>query len=524
MKKRVITLFLIIVCVVSIHSVIASACTDSDGGMNYAVKGYVTVNYDLDSGTEGMQNIAGNDICIDDTLKEFYCDSSDAPKIKSYECPNGCIDGMCINEFYIVVSQWNTDKNGNLITHTMRYENGSVAGFYVENKTGIIYGKGPDKISSQEDRICNGDSEYDLQCKPRISANEPCIPTLIIQKDYTGLIDWFKKLFGWGFCQQEYKNAVNEFVSQATSFRLNMTKIENDVKQCKQIYGDYFEGNFSVEEEILDGKELIKVTSKCFDDIGNYHYSIIYADKKNNFIIKNIRFDGVGQNITWQWTENKTVDVEETNRLKGSILRSDVTPLNSSNVILDGKEVIRIIESMECETFGGTRYPCLIQDFNMNLDPGNPSGIKSYEFTAKYYDPADSSFIKAFKTEGIPQRKLKDFSESGSTENFAYDIKINEGVDDSLFNPQAVWSNVKICKTDKKAVNDLEQQYLNFAQSLEKKYNTIMEKIFRDKEVRMTKEEFEVFRSLSDKLKKVTCEAEGYTYTDQTYEEFYNIH
>ena len=72
------------------------ACTDSDGGNDYYVKGYVTVNYDLDSGTEGMQNIAGTDICVGNTLKEFYCDSNDAPKINSYDCPNGCVDGACL--------------------------------------------------------------------------------------------------------------------------------------------------------------------------------------------------------------------------------------------------------------------------------------------------------------------------------------------------------------------------------------------------------------------------------------------
>jgi len=62
-------------------------CTDSDGGKNYYVKGYV-------KGYFGVKE----DICFDENyLNEATCDSAGNYLSVGYICPNGCYDGACIN-------------------------------------------------------------------------------------------------------------------------------------------------------------------------------------------------------------------------------------------------------------------------------------------------------------------------------------------------------------------------------------------------------------------------------------------
>jgi len=63
-------------------------CTDSDGGQNYSVKGTVSrVGY--------TSNFVDN--CSDQhTLTEYYCNNVNTPSIKSYVCPNNCVDGACV--------------------------------------------------------------------------------------------------------------------------------------------------------------------------------------------------------------------------------------------------------------------------------------------------------------------------------------------------------------------------------------------------------------------------------------------
>ncbi len=73
-------------------------CTDSDGGMDYAVKGKVIT-----------ENVPGNsgefeDKCLDsEELMENYCGAGqgyleglEVAKVTIYKCPNGCSSGACI--------------------------------------------------------------------------------------------------------------------------------------------------------------------------------------------------------------------------------------------------------------------------------------------------------------------------------------------------------------------------------------------------------------------------------------------
>jgi hypothetical protein len=67
-------------------------CTDSDGGMDYFVKGTVTGKSKTTNFTQSMY-----DICIDDsTLAEFFCGDNNKVDSEGYLCPNGCQDGACI--------------------------------------------------------------------------------------------------------------------------------------------------------------------------------------------------------------------------------------------------------------------------------------------------------------------------------------------------------------------------------------------------------------------------------------------
>jgi len=66
-------------------------CFDSDGGLDYYVKGKVTAVGD-ESSTSG-----GFDYCVGDELSEKYCENDIiAVPPKKYICPNGCSDGACI--------------------------------------------------------------------------------------------------------------------------------------------------------------------------------------------------------------------------------------------------------------------------------------------------------------------------------------------------------------------------------------------------------------------------------------------
>jgi len=64
-------------------------CIDSDGGINYDVKGSCTDSF-------GAQ---GDDECLDRvTLSEKYCSAKPDCFAKSYDCPHGCSNGACITE------------------------------------------------------------------------------------------------------------------------------------------------------------------------------------------------------------------------------------------------------------------------------------------------------------------------------------------------------------------------------------------------------------------------------------------
>ncbi len=80
-------LFLLILISLSVF-VSAQNCTDSDNGIDYYTRGTII-----------WGNITGADLCEGETLTEFFCDPDfDEPIDKQYNCPNGCLNGACVEE------------------------------------------------------------------------------------------------------------------------------------------------------------------------------------------------------------------------------------------------------------------------------------------------------------------------------------------------------------------------------------------------------------------------------------------
>ncbi len=78
-------------------------CTDSDGGVDYYVKGNITgkdgEGYTYNEQEESCLNVPspqGDEVYSSDYLGEFYCEN-DLVNADIYTCPNGCEDGSCIN-------------------------------------------------------------------------------------------------------------------------------------------------------------------------------------------------------------------------------------------------------------------------------------------------------------------------------------------------------------------------------------------------------------------------------------------
>ncbi len=101
MEKRILSIIIAIVVVVVLvfsiyqfsgESISAighpKGCIDSDGGLNYTVKG--TTNY-VNRNTEYTDECLGIR-----ELKEYYCLSDAKLDSKKYICTNGCEAGVCL--------------------------------------------------------------------------------------------------------------------------------------------------------------------------------------------------------------------------------------------------------------------------------------------------------------------------------------------------------------------------------------------------------------------------------------------
>ncbi|HLD48856.1 MAG TPA: hypothetical protein VJB11_00670, partial [archaeon] len=114
MKKLIIACLVLALMVVTVfadenQTNTTTTCTDSDGGINYYVKGTLTIQGKEGYLTDACQIKTGNasytstDSCFgnDCYLEEAYCYSSSKSyrtyPADYYNCPNGCKDGACLS-------------------------------------------------------------------------------------------------------------------------------------------------------------------------------------------------------------------------------------------------------------------------------------------------------------------------------------------------------------------------------------------------------------------------------------------
>lgn len=69
-------------------------CTDSDGGMNYYLKGTTSGNY---AGSATKEYRVETDICYGSQLNEGYCLPDGYMSITATNCANGCSNGACLS-------------------------------------------------------------------------------------------------------------------------------------------------------------------------------------------------------------------------------------------------------------------------------------------------------------------------------------------------------------------------------------------------------------------------------------------
>ena len=72
-------------------------CTDTDGGINYLLRGTATVNY-LQNGQPRVRTYDDRCATSGNGLTEYYCNQQTRQQAtSSYNCPYGCANGACLN-------------------------------------------------------------------------------------------------------------------------------------------------------------------------------------------------------------------------------------------------------------------------------------------------------------------------------------------------------------------------------------------------------------------------------------------
>ena len=76
-------------CITKIYN-----CTDSDGGIDYKIKGNVTFNDNISSWSHS--DWCRNNEYLSETSCDKYMETKGKSDEETYLCPNGCLDGACI--------------------------------------------------------------------------------------------------------------------------------------------------------------------------------------------------------------------------------------------------------------------------------------------------------------------------------------------------------------------------------------------------------------------------------------------
>jgi hypothetical protein len=158
------------------------ACTDSDGGKNYSVRGVVTGG---SYGTVGYNHNPFTDYCNpynQSELIEYFCSGGDSVQFNSIACSNGCSDGACMDNINNTSSLASSmDSNQKL---TMDYnENINVSDVYLYSLNSYLstYLKQVDqKISQNVNILCswtgwNVNVSSDCTCSiPGVKSKKSC--------------------------------------------------------------------------------------------------------------------------------------------------------------------------------------------------------------------------------------------------------------------------------------------------------------------------------------------------------------
>lgn len=126
-----------------------STCTDSDGGLNYDVKGYVKGYWEVNGKMESYNLPDGCHNSSD--IVENYCEGNNARSTWMVNCPNGCEDGACIEDNQVgnTDSPWQPSKHQTTESKKPVITNGLISYWKFDNDTydywgnndGIAYGK-----------------------------------------------------------------------------------------------------------------------------------------------------------------------------------------------------------------------------------------------------------------------------------------------------------------------------------------------------------------------------------------------
>jgi len=107
-------------------------CSDSDGGKDY----YTRSNLSTDTGWTGQENCAPNNI----NVLESYCESAQL-LTESYACPNGCLNGACVEQQSRLTisnstpSQYQYLINGENLAMRLNFTNAGNRLIYITNIT-----------------------------------------------------------------------------------------------------------------------------------------------------------------------------------------------------------------------------------------------------------------------------------------------------------------------------------------------------------------------------------------------------
>ncbi len=208
----------------------SSLCTDSDGGKNYYVKGYVDngkpknasvdvtlpdgrlvtdvdaceiYKYNGDIGINSYWWIGVNSCKNNEsqcTLRETFCDANviNGVGINPYNCPNGCRDGACIRANGSEANN-SQSNNGNQNNNSSSQISCSSSECSLDGKCYTLgYRKSGNYCSDNNEFISqletNVQCNNNFECSSNLCVNSQCVSGNLLQK----ILEWFKNLFGAG--------------------------------------------------------------------------------------------------------------------------------------------------------------------------------------------------------------------------------------------------------------------------------------------------------------------------------------